>query len=173
MGWYYMKNSDAVRQLKAELMQDYDFILLNGEKNELMTTRVSISEEKDEFLYAALGYTIHNMYNSFEGYFFRIAKFFENNLSELTWHKGLLERMTLNIEGVRPALIEIPMGLRLEELLKFRHVFRNIYKSPLVPAKVEFANQAARHMAVDFKDSHLRFLDFLQKLILELDAEEA
>jgi hypothetical protein len=25
-----MKNSDAVRQLRAELMQDYDYIVLNG-----------------------------------------------------------------------------------------------------------------------------------------------
>lgn len=166
-----MKNSDAVRQLKAELIQDYDFILLNSEKNKIMTTRVSLSQEKDEFLYAALGYTIHNLYNAFEGYFFRVAKFFENNIAEPNWHKGLLERMTLDIEGIRPALIDIPMCQRIEELLKFRHVFRNIYKSPLVPAKVEFANQAARDLASDFWSAHQRFLDFLQKLIGELDAE--
>ena len=49
-----MKNSDAVRQLKAELTQDYDFIVLNGEKNAIMSARVSISEERDEYLYAAL-----------------------------------------------------------------------------------------------------------------------
>ena len=46
--------------------------------------------------------------------------------------------MPLDIEGIRPALIDMPMSLRIEELLKFRHVFRNIYKSPLLPAKVDF-----------------------------------
>jgi hypothetical protein len=168
-----MKSSDAVRQLKAELAQDYDFIVINGEKNKVMTARVAMSEEKDEYLYAALGYTLHNLYNAFEGYFFRIAKFFENNIAEPTWHRGLLERMTLNIEGVRPALIDMAMSQRIEELLKFRHVFRNIYKSPLVPAKVEFANQAAQHLSDDFREYHLHFLDFLQELILELDAEGA
>ncbi|MDP3177731.1 MAG: hypothetical protein Q8M76_07495 [Spirochaetaceae bacterium] len=163
----------AVRQLKAEVAQDYDFIVLNGEKNKVMTARAAIAEEKDEYIYAALGYTLHNLYNAFEGYFFRIAKFFENDIADPIWHRGLLERMTLNIEGVRPALVDIAMSQRIEELLKFRRVFRNIYKSPLVPAKVEFANKAAQNLAADFSEFHLRFLDFLQELILELDAEGA
>ena len=80
--------------------------------------------------------------------------------------------MTLNIEGMRPALLDRPISLRIEELLKFRHVFRNIYKSPLVPAKVEFANQAAHDLAEDFTVCHERFLGFLQTLIVELDANE-
>jgi len=137
--WFAILRSEfavslGARILKAELTQDYEFIVLNGEKNKVMTTRVAMAEEKDEYLYAALGYTLHNLYNAFEGYFFRIAKFFENNITEPTWHKGLLEWMTLNIEGVRPALMDLAMRVRIDELLKFRHVFRNIYKSPLVRA---------------------------------------
>jgi hypothetical protein len=64
--------------------------------------------------------------------------------------------MTLNIECVRPALFDQALGLRIEELMKFRHVFRNIYKSPLVS---------------DFKPYHQQFPDFLQVLILELDGD--
>jgi len=164
-----MKSSDALRQLRAELMQDFDFIVVNAEKNAIMTARIAISKDQDEFAYAALGYTLHNLYNAFEGYFFRVAKFFENNITDLTWHKALLERMTLHIEGIRPALLDHSIGLRIEELLKFRHVYRNIYKSPLVAAKVEFANQAANNLAADFKVRHERFLGFLQGLIDELD----
>jgi hypothetical protein len=51
-------------------------------------------------------------------------------------------------------------------------VFRNIYNSPLVPAKVEFANQAAHDLAEDFGVYHERFLGFLQTLIGELDGDE-
>lgn len=167
-----MKDSDALRLLRAELMQDYDFIVLNGEKNKIMTARITVSREQDEFAYAALGYTLHNLYNSFEGYFFRIAKFFENNIADLTWHKALLERMTLTIDGVRPSLIDLSISQRIEELLKFRHVFRNIYKTPIVAAKVDFANEAAFNLASDFKVYHERFLDFLQSLIVELDSAE-
>ncbi len=150
-------------------MQDYDFMVINAEKNAIMTARMALSEDPDEFAYAALGYTLHNLYNAFEGYFLRIAKYFENNVADLTWHKALLERMTLNIEGIRPALIDQKISLRIEELLKFRHVYRNVYKSPLVPAKVEYANQAAVNLVVDFKIHHERFLGFLQNLIRELD----
>lgn len=168
-----MKNGDAVRQLIAELKQDYDFIVLNGKKNATMSGRIAAGNDHDEFAYAALGYTLHNLYNAFEGYFFRIAKFFENNISDLTWHKGLLERMTLDIDGVRPALFGLDFSLRVEELLKFRHVFRNIYKSPLLPAKVDFADQAARNLAQDFLPYHERFLSFLQGLVAELDGKTA
>lgn len=85
-----MRNGDRVKQLLSELNQDYDFILLNGEKNAVMSRRIELDPDRDEFAYAALGYTLHNLYNAFEGYFFRIAKFFENNVGELTWHKALL-----------------------------------------------------------------------------------
>lgn len=166
-----MKSSDALRQLRAELMQDYDFIVRNAEKNAIMTSRLAMSQDRDEFGYAALGYTLHNLYNAFEGYFFRIAKFFENNIGDLTWHKALLERMTLKIEGIRPALLDEAISLRIEELLKFRHVFRNIYKSPLVPAKVDIANAAAANLGTDFEAYHQRFLGFLQGLIDELDRD--
>jgi len=165
------KNSDALRRLKAELQQDYDFIKLNAQKNRLMTERVALSSDRDEFLYAALGYTLHNLYNAFESYFLRVAKFFENDVDQVTWHKALLERMTLHIEGIRPAVIDLDMSGRLEELRRFRHVFRNIYKSTLVPAKVELANQAARNLAEDFQGWHDRFIAFLDTLIAELDAE--
>lgn len=164
-----MRNGDAVRQLIAELKQDYDFIVQNGQKNVVMSERIAVAGTGDEYEYAALGYTLHNLYNAFEGYFFRIAKLFENNVSDLTWHKALLEPMTLDIEGIRPALIDMPMSLRIEELLKFRHVFRNIYKSPLLPAKVNFANEAARGLATDFRPYHEAFLAFLRTLADELD----
>jgi len=165
------KDSDALRQLKAELLQDYEFIKFNAQKNTVMTERVAYSIDKDEYLYAALGYTLHNLYNAFEGYFLRIAKFFENNIEQLTWHKALLDRMTLHIEGIRPALIDLDMSYRIEEHMRFRHVFRNIYKTPLVPAKVELANQAAQHIAEDFKPYHDRFIAFIDRLIAEMDGE--
>jgi hypothetical protein len=77
--------------------------------------------------------------------------------------------MTLDREGIRPALIDMPMSLRIEELLKFRHVFRNIYKSPLLPAKVNFADEAVKGLATDFREYHEAFLSFLRTLADELD----
>lgn len=167
-----MRDSDSVRRLEAELRQDYDFIKLNADKNRIMSERIANDSTADEFSYAALGYTLHNLYNAFEGYFLRVAKFFENYIDELTWHRALLERMGLTIEGVRPALLDRDISLRIEELLKFRHVFRNIYKTPLIPAKVSFANEAALGITEAFEPCHERFMSFLSLLIRELDASE-
>ena len=61
--------------------------------DEDMTERIKKSGTKDEFQFAAFGYTIHNLYNAFESYFFRIAKFFENEIYQHEWHSSLVERM--------------------------------------------------------------------------------
>ncbi|MFP4619219.1 MAG: hypothetical protein ACLFMZ_10290, partial [Spirochaetaceae bacterium] len=66
-----MKTIDALEQLRSELRQDLHFIELNYEKNREMTERISKSRSDDEYQFAALGYTIHNLYNAFESYFFR------------------------------------------------------------------------------------------------------
>jgi hypothetical protein len=51
----------------------------------------------DSLDYAALGYTIHNIYCVMENACLRIAKFFENGLSPDACHKELLGRMLLDI----------------------------------------------------------------------------
>jgi hypothetical protein len=90
-----MKNIDAdmIEQLRSELHQDLHFIHINYQKNREMTERIKKSGTKDEFQFAAFGYTIHNLYNAFESYFFRIAKFFENEIYQHEWHSSLVERM--------------------------------------------------------------------------------
>lgn len=167
-----MKTIDALEQLRSELRQDLHFIELNYKKNREMTERISKSHSDDEYQFAALGYTIHNLYNAFESYFFRIAKFFENNLDQTGWHSSLLERMTLDIEGVRPALVSIDFSIKLIELMRFRHLFRNLYKTPLVPQKVLFANSYAEDSVEEFLFFHEQFDSFLLNLKDQLKSME-
>ncbi|TVR60890.1 MAG: hypothetical protein EA426_04200 [Spirochaetaceae bacterium] len=61
-----------------------------------------------------------------ETVFVRIARFFENNLSPDAWHKDLLERMSLEIDEVRPRVVSDDTQRELTELLRFRH-FRRYY----------------------------------------------
>lgn len=159
-----MKTSDSIERLRSELSQDLQFVETNYAKNREMTDRIAASEDADEFDYAALGYTLHNLYNSLESYFARIAKFFENGLDERDWHRSLMERMTLEIEGVRSALFDLEFSFRVDELRRFRHLFRNLYKTPLIPQKVLFANMAAEGIATDFREHHEQFDHFLLEL---------
>ena len=43
------------------------------------------------------------------------------------WHVQLLQRMATNIETVRPAVLDCATTQQLDEYLRFRHLFRNIY----------------------------------------------
>lgn len=164
-----MRSGDAIEQLRAELRQDLLFVEENYEKNRDMTARVARDDSEDEFLYAALGYTLHNLYNALESYFYRVAKFFENELGEADWHKTLVDRMTLDIDGIRPALIDLKLARRIDELRRFRHLFRNLYKTQLVPAKVRFANETAGGLVDAFRSCHDRFDGFLRELRQELE----
>jgi hypothetical protein len=166
-----MKNSDILEQLRSELAQDLHFIEVNYLKNREMSSRIEISKTDDEYEYAALGYTLHNLYTAFESYFFRIAKFFENNLNQSEWHSSLLERMTLDIRGVRPALFDLDFFYRMSELMRFRHLFRNLYKTPLIPQKVIFANHYAENIFDEFLPFHREFDLFLLELKEQLEAD--
>lgn len=163
-----MRGSDAIEQLRAELRQDMDFIRGNYAKNREMMARIQQSQTEDEFEYTALGYTLHNLYNAFESYFYRVVKFFENQLDESEWHRSLVDRMSLRIEGIRPALFDRDLAERINELRAFRHLFRNLYKTPLIPAKVRFANDVAEGIADAFVAPHEEFDRFLREIRAEI-----
>lgn len=80
---------------------------------------------------AAVGYLLHNFYNGCENIFKTIARFFENQLADGSWHKDLLRRMTLDIEGYRPGVISRELFLLLDDFRSFRHKFRHSYSFEL------------------------------------------
>ncbi|MFP4062461.1 MAG: antitoxin [Halochromatium sp.] len=75
----------------------------------------------------AIGYLLHSFYNGCENIFRAIARFFENDLGADSWHADMLRRMTLEIEGYRPAVIDNALFQVLNDFRGFRHVFRNNY----------------------------------------------
>lgn len=159
-----MRSKEEILQLKAELEAEFVFICECAKKNMQMTNRIRQNPAPDEFDYSALGYTLHNLYSAFENYFLRISRFFENNIPASGWHRNLIERMKLDIPGLRPALFSKEFAVKVDELLRFRHVFRNIYQAPLVSKKVMDVNEYAEKIDEEFKHFHQQYLDFLNKL---------
>lgn len=47
----------------------------------------------------------------------RIAKHFENTLEDSSWHRELIERMKIEIPGLRPAVITSELEEPLDELI--------------------------------------------------------
>ena len=48
---------------------------------------------------------LENYYTCLETIFLRISQSFDNNLDPARWHNDLLQKMTLEIEGVRTAAV--------------------------------------------------------------------
>lgn len=75
-----------------------------------------------------LGSMLHDFYTGAERIFQTIAEELDGGLpTGEEWHRALLDQMTLNLEGIRPPVLEDALRERLDEYLRFRHVFRNIY----------------------------------------------
>lgn len=159
-----MRSKEEVLQLIAELEADYETIADLFQKNILMTQKIELIEP-DEFDWAGLGYTIHNLYTAFENYFLRIAKFFENQVDKAAWHRCLLLRMTLHIETIRPAVISKDVFRELDELRGFRHIFRYMYQYELDPDKMRLVNARIPRVRALFPAEHQNFIAYLRQLV--------
>ncbi len=159
-------NKKRVNLLRLISELDNDLIILKEllEKHSLVNKKIK-HLTPDEFDWTSLGYTIHNIYNLFENYFLRISKFFENNLDQSSWHKDLVNRMTLEIKSVRPRLFDQNLAIQIHELRGFRHIFRYIYQSELDVNKLKKLNIKVPKIIKEFTQSHKIFRKNIQKII--------
>ena len=162
------KSEKGIRKLVSELESDKAEYIELYSKWELINKKIG-SIEPDEFDWAALGYTIHNIYNLLENYFLRVANFFENEVNPDGWHKDLVRRMALEIEGIRPALIEKDDIPYFDELRSFRHVFRNIYQSRLDEEKLKLVSSKLPEVRERFFRRHERFIRQLREILRRLE----
>jgi hypothetical protein len=74
------------------------------------------------------GGILHDFYTATERIFRLIALRVDEDLPEgADWHVQLLRRMATTIESIRPAVLDTDTEQTLDEYLRFRHLFRNIY----------------------------------------------
>ena len=110
----------------------------------------------------SLAYQLHNLYCAYEDLFKIVAEYFENQIEDETrWHQELLWRMTLSIEGVRPALLSRESFRLLDSLRAFRHFFRHAYTYELDPRKVRLVLEDALAVRKKILDDVHRFLQAL------------
>jgi hypothetical protein len=128
--------------------------------------------EPDEFDYVALGYTLSNLYGVMEGYFLRVAKAFENRIEPSRWHRDLLDRMAIDVSGIRPAVLRGEEKLAIDELCAFRHVFRHIYQGQLDVEKLSLVDRRAPAALAAFRDAHQRFLLVIEDMMAAVTSIE-
>jgi len=111
------------------------------------------------------GYRLHNLYNAIENIFRNIAEAFENNLEDRErWHSELLQRMTLDLRPVRPAAIDDQAFDRIDELRRFRHLFRSAYGVRLDPERLSLVFRKAMELRQLFPAQIESFLVFVREV---------
>ena len=110
----------------------------------------------------SMGYQLHNLYGAFEQLFEEVARFFENRIEGIQYHAELIRRMQLEIQGIRPALLSAETASDLDELRRFRHLFRHAYTADLDPDKVAALAAKAVYIQRDFTQDFERFLALLR-----------
>ncbi len=158
----------ALLRLMGQLEADIAELDRLQEKNRQAQSRIEAGAN-DELDWAALGYTIHNIYNLLENYFLRISKFFENDLDAANWHKSLVEHMKIEVKGVRPRLLSAELSARLDELRSFRNVFRNIYQGPLDAERLTLLQKRIEPILRDFRSAHDEFVAKIARMARELE----
>jgi hypothetical protein len=156
-----MRSYDGFMALIAELDGDAREIARLLGHNERAAARIRAGAN-DPIDYGALGFTIHSLYGVAENYFLRVSKFFENGLDQDRWHRSLVEKMSLDLPGMRPPFFaERSMALDAIELLKFRHRIRNLYGEDLEPSRTMEMQCIAERFFGGFEGMHRAFKEKL------------
>ncbi len=148
--------------LKRNIGEDLQVI---GELyTKLPSPPLTVDMDEDELI--VIAYRLHNIYTAFENIFSNIAVSFENSVNDSThWHAQLLKRMRLDVMPLRPAVIDKQMYEALDEMRRFRHLFRHAYAVVLDIDRLNFVLRKGWNLRAAYPDRINQFLEFLDTRI--------
>jgi len=156
-------NPEQINELKTEILKGkevLDNIQFYFEK--YYVPEVFINEDIKDAVFLAEIYV--NYYTAAETIFLRISQFFENHLSKESWHRSLLNKMRLEIPGVRKAVIRDVTYDVADEFLRFSYFKRYCFEFRYDWDRIEFLGKEFKKM-IQFLDedlkNYIRFLDEL------------
>jgi len=118
-------DSEKLVVLKVDIQAQLNLIKTVDER---LKERANHLKSDDPILLESIAYQIHNLYSAIEDLLKLIANYFENNISNSSqWHSLLLQRMTIVVPQVRPAVLSAETYNLLNALRGFRHFFRHAY----------------------------------------------
>lgn len=150
------------------------FAELDAQEREISKLHLSVETKMkqlnmdmgNEDLINSTAYKLHNLYCAYEDMFKLIARFFENQIEDLSrYHRDLLKRMTIKIEGIRPALLSQESFKILDELRGFRHVFRHAYSYGLDGERVIKLAEKTAKLKNSFQKDYFEFKEVIKSSI--------
>jgi hypothetical protein len=145
---------DKTTSILAKIKTYYDKFLVSDFKKLKQSTSAAI-------IFAEI---FTDYYTCLETLFLRISKFFENSLERDSWHKDLLEKMTLQIPNMRASVISQKTHRVLTEFLKFRHFRRYYFEYEYDWDRILYLRKKFDESLPKVKTELKVFLQFLNKL---------
>jgi hypothetical protein len=157
--------SDRIATLKAELQKtllqlDKSYVYYQDFRKDFPGNELN-SKNYDLVILADI---ITDYYTCLETAFVRISKFFENSLENDRWHKHLLEKMVLDIPGIRKAVLSNESYNLLDEFLRFRHFKRYYYDFNYDKDRMEYLEMKFHQSLPMVREDIQRFLVFLDEV---------
>ena len=121
-----------------------------------------VGDETSQDALIVTAYRLHAIYTALENIFRNIAHAFENHVGQESWHRELLQRMRLDLTPIRPAVIDTETYEKLDELRRFRHVFRTMYGLNLDPLRLHVVLRRALELKPVYRAQIEGFLQFLR-----------
>lgn len=159
-----MKTSpNGIESIWTEIKQELN--ALQDLEEELQSYLSEAGEDPGSMAKRAIGSAIHDFYSGVEKIFERISEEIDQDLpSGKDWHNRLLTRMAGEVEGVRPPVISDELQEHLEEYLRFRHLFRNIYGYKLKWERIAPLAKNLPDLNKRIRQEVLEFRNFLNQM---------
>lgn len=114
-----------------------------------------------------------NFYTCLETFFLRVSQLFENSLDATAWHRDLLKKMVLAIEGEREAVLSESAYHAAGELLRFRHFKRYYFEFEYDWDRLALVEKKYLDLVRILPQDLDSFEGFLRSLLKELAAGES
>lgn len=165
-----MRDERSFLTLAAEIRQELSSLSRLADEIPTTWSEGSTLPEADRRPYVeSTALKLHNFYTACERIFEKIAGEVNGALHHTPdWHLRLLRMMTLDVPKVRPRVLTPELAERLTELLRFRHVVRNIYGFELHEEKVGPLVQQIDGLWRDLQGQIEEFASYLEELGQEL-----
>ena len=122
----------------------------------------------DDFLLDAAALNLHGYYAGIERLFEIITDVVDQaKPTGANWHQELLRQMTVDVPGIRPAVLSEANRNALDEFRGFRHVVRNVYSYNLDPVRIGLLVKNLTTLSAGVHAELLAFTNFLEEIANE------
>jgi hypothetical protein len=149
--------------LKSEIKRDLEKLESLLEKFD--TSHQEYKRQKKYAFLVESAFYVNQVYTGFERIFQNVAACFENTIDEKSWHKSLLDRMSLDLENIRPPVISGSNFRCLDELRAFRHFFRHAYDFDLEENKFSIVASKVHELKKTYQEDLGKFVRFIDELL--------